>query len=89
MEEQATEISSSGREGLRRLCLCIHSSRRCLLQEVKALATRNCSELVLNAIAGEMAELMGGSADLTGSNLTSLKVKESPFAGELSLTSPH
>eukprot|EP01036_Dinobryon_divergens_P030464 gene30465-39709_t len=42
-------------------------------QEAKAVATRNRSEEVLNAIAGQFSELMGGSADLTGSNLTSLK----------------
>jgi len=40
----------------------------------KAVATRNRSEEVLNAIASHMPEIMGGSADLTPSNLTSLKV---------------
>jgi len=42
-------------------------------QEAKAAATRNRSEEVLNAIAGHMPELVGGSADLTGSNLTNIK----------------
>ncbi|KAJ1967207.1 Transketolase [Dispira parvispora] len=36
----------------------------------KALATRKFSEIALNALAQEIPELMGGSADLTGSNLT-------------------
>lgn len=36
-------------------------------------ATRNCSEAVLNAVAATCSEVMGGSADLTPSNLTSLK----------------
>jgi len=42
-------------------------------QETKALGTRNHSEIVLNAIAAALPEIIGGSADLTPSNLTSLK----------------
>lgn len=38
-----------------------------------AIASRNSSEKVLNAIANVLPELMGGSADLTGSNKTELK----------------
>lgn len=41
--------------------------------EAKAAATRNRSEEVLNALALTIPELMGGSADLTPSNLTFLK----------------
>ncbi|CAE7655778.1 TKT10, partial [Symbiodinium microadriaticum] len=41
--------------------------------ETKAIGTRNHSEQVLNALAGVLPEIMGGSADLTPSNLTSLK----------------
>ena len=41
--------------------------------EPKAAATRNRSEEVLNAIAQHVPALMGGSADLTPSNLTALK----------------
>lgn len=41
--------------------------------DTKAVATRNRSEEVLNIIAASMPELMGGSADLSGSNLTVLK----------------
>lgn len=36
-------------------------------------ATRNSSHQVLNAIAGRVKELVGGSADLAGSNKTTLK----------------
>ncbi|CAI5756888.1 unnamed protein product [Candida verbasci] len=36
----------------------------------KALATRKLSEGVIDAIYGELPEFIGGSADLTGSNLT-------------------
>lgn len=39
----------------------------------KALATRKHSENCLNAIAPNLPELIGGSADLTHSNLTELK----------------
>lgn len=39
----------------------------------KPAATRNLSGTVLNAIAPAMPELMGGSADLTPSNMTALK----------------
>lgn len=38
-----------------------------------AMATRKLSEAVINKIAPILPELMGGSADLTGSNLTRWK----------------
>ena len=38
-----------------------------------AIATRAASHKVLNAIAPKVPELIGGSADLTGSNLTDIK----------------
>jgi transketolase len=41
--------------------------------EDKALATRKHSETCLNALAKVLPELIGGSADLTHSNLTELK----------------
>jgi transketolase len=41
--------------------------------EDKALATRKNSEIVLNALAKVLPELIGGSADLTHSNYTLLK----------------
>ena len=39
----------------------------------QSLATRQSSQAVLNAIGGLMPELLGGSADLTGSNNTRIK----------------
>lgn len=39
----------------------------------KALATRQHSEKCINALAGVIPELIGGSADLTHSNLTEIK----------------
>ena len=41
--------------------------------EDKALATRKHSEACLNALASVIPEFIGGSADLTGSNLTKIK----------------
>lgn len=43
----------------------------------KALATRKTSEATLNALAPVLPELVGGSADLTHSNLTELKISGS------------
>ncbi|MBU6229298.1 MAG: transketolase [Cyanobacteria bacterium REEB459] len=43
----------------------------------KALATRKNSEITLNALAPVLPELIGGSADLTHSNLTELKISGS------------
>lgn len=45
--------------------------------EDKALATRKNSEITLNALAPALPELIGGSADLTHSNLTELKISGS------------
>jgi transketolase len=42
--------------------------------EDKALATRKTSEMTINALAPALPELIGGSADLTHSNLTEIKV---------------
>ncbi|MEL7143999.1 MAG: transketolase [Cyanobacteria bacterium J06573_11] len=42
--------------------------------EDKTLATRKNSEATLNALAPVLPELIGGSADLTHSNLTELKI---------------
>jgi transketolase len=47
-----------------------------------AQATRAASGKVLNAIAARVPELVGGSADLTGSNLTQIKGSED-FAADL------
>lgn len=42
-------------------------------QEAKSVATRQASLLTLNAYAKDLPELIGGSADLTGSNCTNWK----------------
>ena len=46
-----------------------------------AQATRAASQKVLNAIAPKLPELVGGSADLTGSNLTQIKGSGAVAAG--------
>ena len=46
---------------------------KCLPMFEKAEATRKYSELFLNSLAGVLPELIGGSADLTESNLTRWK----------------
>ena len=43
------------------------------LAQAGGIATRKASQLVLDAIAPRLPELFGGSADLTGSNLTDWK----------------
>jgi len=45
--------------------------------EDKALASRKHSEICLNALAPVLPQLVGGSADLTHSNLTELKISGS------------
>ncbi|GKT29723.1 Transketolase [Aduncisulcus paluster] len=47
----------------------------------KPMATRKLGGIVLNEFAKEFVEIMGGSADLTGSNCTNLSV-DSPFTTE-------
>ena len=48
--------------------------------EPRKVATRKASELALDVMAPAVPELFGGSADLTGSNLT--KVKATPSFGQ-------
>jgi len=59
--------------------------KRDLLDKKSEIATRKSSEMVLEAIAPHLPELVGGSADLTGSNNTKVKsqqdVRRDDFAG--------
>ena len=52
-----------------------------MLGEPQKVATRKASEISLNVLAPLMPELVGGSADLTGSNNTKAKVQEPLTAG--------
>ncbi|MFC5429631.1 transketolase [Paraburkholderia denitrificans] len=48
----------------------------------ETVATRKASQQAIEAIAAVMPELLGGSADLTGSNLTNWKASKPVRAGE-------
>jgi len=52
--------------------------------EAPKLATRQCSNMVIEALAPVMPELVGGSADLTGSNLTKAKSQKPVTAKDFS-----
>jgi len=51
-----------------------------LIAEPKKVATRKASELALDVINVQISEMMGGSADLTGSNLTKSKDQTVAFS---------
>jgi transketolase len=50
-----------------------------LIAEPKKVATRKASEMALDAINVQLPEMFGGSADLTGSNLTQSKDQKIAF----------
>ncbi len=56
------------------------------IKEPKSLATRKCSEMTLSALTKEKNNLIGGSADLAGSNNTKTKnhkiIKPGDFSGD-------
>ena len=56
------------------------------IKEPKSLATRKCSEMTLNALTKQKNNLVGGSADLAGSNNTKTKnhkiIKPGDFTGD-------
>ncbi|MCW2388586.1 transketolase [Sphingobium sp. B11D3B] len=51
-----------------------------LIAEPKKVATRKASEMALDAINVQLPEMFGGSADLTGSNLTQSKDQKVAFS---------
>ncbi len=56
------------------------------IKQPKSLATRKCSEMTLNALTKQKNNLIGGSADLAGSNNTKTKnhkiIKPGDFTGD-------
>ena len=54
----------------------VEAARDALLAEPQKVATRKASQMALEALAGSLPELVGGSADLTGSNLTRVPAVE-------------
>ncbi len=51
----------------------LNSEKKFAIKEPKTLATRKCSELTLHALTNSNNNLIGGSADLAGSNNTKTK----------------
>ena len=64
----------------------LKSEKQKSVKEIKSLATRKSSELTLNALTKENNTLIGGSADLAGSNNTKTKhhniIKPGDFNGD-------
>ncbi len=58
--------------------------KRKLVEEAPKLATRQSSQKVLEALVPAIPELVGGSADLTGSNLTQTKAMQPVTADDYS-----
>jgi transketolase len=54
---------------------------RQLNEKAETVATRKASQTVLEALKPALPELLGGSADLTGSNLTMVKVSKAVLPG--------
>ena len=55
-----------------------------LLGDPKPVATRKASQMALEALTPALPEMIGGSADLTGSNLTRVPAVDSQFSRESS-----
>ena len=60
----------------------VGAARDALLAEPQKVATRKASQMALEALAGSLPELVGGSADLTGSNLTRVPAVEPLYTRE-------
>ena len=77
-EDYAAQLSTPGRgvEASRRgsaaagVCVDAESALAAAAAKRETVATRKASQLALEALAPALPELLGGSADLTGSNLT-------------------
>ncbi|MFN4089639.1 MAG: transketolase [Alphaproteobacteria bacterium] len=62
----------------------VRDLKRRLVEEAPKLATRQSSQKVLEALVPAVPELIGGSADLTGSNLTQTKAMQPVTADDYS-----
>ncbi|MEI4493569.1 transketolase [Mameliella alba] len=58
----------------------VAQARAALFAEPQKIATRKASQVALEALAPALPELIGGSADLTGSNLTRVPAVDSQFS---------
>ena len=57
----------------------LSQARADLFTAPKQVATRKASQMALDALAPALPEMIGGSADLTGSNLTRVKAVDSQY----------
>ncbi|MGR3761966.1 transketolase [Roseobacteraceae bacterium NS-SX3] len=62
----------------------VEAARKTLFARPQAVATRKASQIALAVLAPELPELIGGSADLTGSNLTRVPAVDSQFSRDQS-----
>jgi transketolase len=62
----------------------VREAKEKLAQEPKAIATRAASEFALERLVPALPEMVGGSADLTGSNNTRVKSMQAITASDLS-----
>ncbi len=64
------------------LAAAVHDVKQKLAQAPKEMATRAASEFALEALTAALPEMVGGSADLTGSNNTRTKAMQALSAAE-------
>ncbi|QIR85327.1 transketolase [Paracoccus sp. AK26] len=57
----------------------VKAARDALFAEPKKAATRKASQMALEPLTAALPEMIGGSADLTGSNLTRVKAVDSQY----------
>ncbi len=60
----------------------VEAARAALFAQPKKAATRKASQMALEALAPALPEMIGGSADLTGSNLTRVPAVDSQYTRE-------
>ncbi len=90
-EEKWKKICNRDKKNLKKIIKnsfkkAINSQKKVALKEIKSLATRKSSELILNELIKESNFLIGGSADLAGSNNTKTKnhkiIKPGDYSGD-------
>jgi len=62
--------------------LAVQAARKALFDAPQTVATRKASQIALTALTPVLPEMIGGSADLTGSNLTRVPAVDSLFSAD-------
>jgi len=70
IKKQSQKFSTIKKDNFKNV---LNLEKKIAIKEPKSLATRKCSELTLNALTNSNNNLIGGSADLAGSNNTKTK----------------